>query len=141
MTLDLQDRLLICELDNRQVTRRGPDGTFTPIAQRLSGKRLNRPNDVVTRSDGSIYFTDPHGAFAERELAFNGVNRIAPDGSLTNVYPDSHFPNGLAFSPDERVLYVVITRRDDDCIAEKGRGEKRAHTSSSAPLTWRLMAP
>jgi gluconolactonase len=129
MTFDRQGRLLICEGDNRQVTRREPDGTYTPLAQRLGGKRINRPNDLVTRSDGSIYFTDPGGRLTpqERELDFSGVHRIAPDGTLTNATAETEYPNGIAFSPDERVLYVAITRRDERCIEEKARGEVCAH--------------
>jgi gluconolactonase len=129
MTFDLQGRRLICEGDNRQVTRLEPDGTYTPLAQRLGGKRINRPNDIVTRSDGSIYFTDPAGRLpqAERELDFSGVHRIAPDGTLSNATSETEYPNGLAFSPDERLLYVAITRRDDGCIAEKERGEVCTH--------------
>lgn len=129
MTFDLQGRRLICEGDNRQVTRLESDGTYTPIAQRLDGKRINRPNDIVARSDGSIYFTDPAGRLTpeERELDYSGVHRIAPDGTLSNATADTEYPNGLAFSPDERILYVAITRRDDGCIAEKERGEVCAH--------------
>jgi gluconolactonase len=129
MTFDRQGRLLICEGDNRQVTRREPDGTYTPLAQRLGGKRINRPNDLVTRSDGSIYFTDPGGRLTpqERELDFSGVHRIAPDGTLTNATAETEYPNGIAFSPDERVLYVAITRRDERCLEEKARGEVCAH--------------
>jgi gluconolactonase len=129
MTFDLQGRLLICEGDNRQVTRRESDGTYTPLAQRLGGKRLNRPNDIVTRSDGSIYFTDPAGRLPveERELGFSGVHRIAPDGTLSNATAETEYPNGLAFSPDERLLYVAITRRDEKCLEEKARGEVCPH--------------
>jgi gluconolactonase len=129
MTFDRQGRLLICEGEYRQVKRREPDGTYTPIAQRLGGKRLNRPNDIVTRSDGSIYFTDPGGRLPpeERELGFSGVHRIAPDGALINATADTEYPNGLAFSPDERVLYVAITRRDERCLEEKARGEVCPH--------------
>lgn len=129
MTFDLQGRRLICEGDNRQVTRLESDGTYTPLAQRLGNKRINRPNDIVTRSDGSMYFTDPAGRLpqAERELDFSGVHRIAPDGTLSNATSETEYPNGLAFSPDERVLYVAITRRDDGCIAEKERGEVCTH--------------
>jgi sugar lactone lactonase YvrE len=129
MTFDLQGRLIICEGDNRQITRLEPDGTYTPIAQRLGGKRINRPNDLVTRSDGSIYFTDPGGRLTpeERELDFSGVHRIAPDGSLSNVTAETEYPNGIAFSPDERTLYVAITRRDERCIEEKNRGEVCTH--------------
>ena len=129
MTFDLRGQILICEGDNRQVTRRQPDGTYTPIAQRLGSKRINRPNDIVTRSDGSIYFTDPGGRLPQeaRELGFNGVHRIAPDGTLSNATADTEYPNGLAFSPDERILYVAITRRDDGCTEEKARGEVCTH--------------
>jgi gluconolactonase len=129
MTFDLQGRLIICEGDNRQITRLEPDGTYTPIAQRLGGKRINRPNDLVTRSDGSIYFTDPGGRLTpqERELDFSGVHRIAPDGTLTNVTAETEYPNGIAFSPDERTLYVAITRRDERCLEEKSRGEVCPH--------------
>jgi len=129
MTFDLQGRLLICEGDNRQITRREPDGTYTSIAQRLGGKRLNRPNDIVTRSDGSIYFTDPAGRLPveERELGFSGVHRITPDGTLSNATAETEYPNGLAFSPDERILFVAITRRDEHCLEEKERGEVCQH--------------
>jgi sugar lactone lactonase YvrE len=129
MTFDLQGRLIICEGDNRQITRLEPDGTYTPLAQRLGGKRINRPNDLVTRSDGSIYFTDPGGRLTpqERELDFSGVHRIAPDGTLSNVTAETEYPNGIAFSPDERTLYVAITRRDERCLEEKNRGEVCPH--------------
>ena len=83
----------------------------------------------MTRSDGSIYFTDPAGRLtqAERELDFSGVHRIAPDGTLSTATSETEYPNGLAFSPDERLLYVAITRRDDACMAEKERGEVCTH--------------
>jgi gluconolactonase len=113
LTFDLQGRLIMCEGDNRQVTRREPNGTITPIAQRWEGKRLHRPNDVVGRSDGSIYFTNPGGRLQppEREIDFSGVHRITPDGRVTVVITDTEYPNGLAFSPDERILYVANTRQ------------------------------
>ena len=112
LTFDLQGRLIVCEGDNRQMARREPDGTYTPIAQRVDGKRINRPNDVVCRSDGSIYFTDPPGRLTpeELELGYNGVHRIAPDGTVSVATRETEYPNGLAFSPDESVLYVAITR-------------------------------
>ncbi len=140
LTFDLQGRLIMCEGDGRRLTRMEPDGTITPIAERsdgltsgaaggIEGKRLNRPNDVVVRSDGSVYFTNPSGRIeeSERELDFAGVHRIDPDGSVTAVTGDLRFPNGIAFSPDERVLYVAITRRDDACIQAKERGEAGTH--------------
>ena len=112
LTFDLQGRLIMCEGDNRQLTRMESDGTITPIAERWEGKRLNRPNDVVGRSDGSIYFTNPGGRVdpSEREIDFSGVHRIAVDGTVTAVVTEFEYPNGLAFSPDESILYVSNTR-------------------------------
>jgi len=110
-TFDLRGRLVLCEGENRRVTRRGDDGRFEVLMDRYEGKRLNRPNDVVCRSDGSIYFTDPglRVPLAERELPYAGVYRVAPDGT-TSLVADFEYPNGLAFSPDERRLYVANTR-------------------------------
>ena len=110
-TFDLQGRLVLCEGDNRRVTRTAADGAIEILVDRFEGKRLNRPNDVVCRSDGSLYFTDPglRVPLAERELPYAGVYRIAPDGTITLI-ADCEYPNGLAFSPDERVLYVANTR-------------------------------
>ena len=110
-TFDLEGRLVLCEGDNRRVTRRAADGRFEVLMDRFEGKRLNRPNDVVCRSDGSLYFTDPglRVPLAERELSYAGVYRVAPDGS-TSLVADFEYPNGLAFSPDERRLYVANTR-------------------------------
>jgi len=110
-TFDLQGRLILCEGDNRRVTRQAADGRFEVLVERFEGKRLNRPNDVVCRSDGSVYFTDPglRVPLAEREVPYAGVYRIAPDGAVSLV-ADFEYPNGLAFSPDERLLYVANTR-------------------------------
>ena len=110
-TFDREGRLVLCEGGNRRVTRMAADGSIEVLADRFDGKRLNRPNDVVCKSDGSLYFTDPglRVPFAERELPNSGVYRIAPDGAITLV-ADCEYPNGLAFSPDERVLYVANTR-------------------------------
>ena len=129
MTFDLQGRLIVCEGDNRRVARRQPDGGYAPIAERLGGKRLNKPNDVVGRSDGSIYFTDPGGRMApeERELDYSGVHRIDPNGTFDAVTTETEYPNGLAFSPDEKLLYVAITRLDVRCIEQKERGEVCPH--------------
>ena len=115
LTLDKSRRLIACEHSARRVTRTEPDGSITVVAERYQGKRLNSPNDVVVRSDGSIYFTDPpYGltqASAGKELAFNGVYRLAPDGELLLLVDDFDRPNGLAFSPDETILYVNDTAR------------------------------
>jgi len=110
-TFDLKGRLVLCEGEHRRVTRTAADGTPEILVDRFEGKRLNRPNDVVCRSDGSLYFTDPglRVPLAERELPYAGVYRIAPDGTITLI-ADCEYPNGLAFSPDERVLYVANTR-------------------------------
>jgi gluconolactonase len=115
LTRDLRGRLLACEHDSRRVTRQELDGSFTVIANSFQGRRLNRPNDVIVKSDGSIYFTDPWSPALVREqwdLTFNGVYRLTPDlGTLTLLLDDMVFPNGLAFSPDESVLYINDSRR------------------------------
>jgi gluconolactonase len=110
-TFDLQGRLVICEGGNRRVTRWSSQTQSEVVMDRWEGKRLNRPNDIVCRSDGSLYFTDPglRVPLAERELPNAGVYRIKPDGS-TSMVADCESPNGLAFSPDERTLYVANTR-------------------------------
>ena len=130
LTFDAQGRLLMCEGDNRQITRMDPNsGSVTPIAREIDGKRLNRPNDIVCHSSGSIYFSDPGGRIApeDRELDYMGIHRIAPDGKVTTATAETEYPNGLGFSPDESILYVTITRRDQDCIAEKERGAVCRH--------------
>ena len=110
-TFDLQGRLVMCEGGNRRVTRMAADGRVEVVVDRYEGKRFNRPNDVVCRSDGSLFFTDPglRVPLAQRELPYAGVYRVAPDGTTT-LFADCEYPNGLAFSPDERVLYVANTR-------------------------------
>ena len=110
-TFDLEGRLVICEGGNRRVTRWAADGTSEVLLDRWKGKRLNRPNDVVCKSDGSIYFTDPglRVPFEQRELPHAAVYRVMPDGTQSMV-ADFEYPNGLAFSPDERLLYVANTR-------------------------------
>jgi len=115
LTRDLQGRLIACEHDSRRVTRQEEDGSITVIANRFQGHRLNRPNDVVVKSDGSIYFTDPWTSPAapeEWDLTFSGVYRVTPDlGTLSLLSDDFVLPNGLAFSPDETLLYINDTRR------------------------------
>jgi gluconolactonase len=114
-TRDRVGRLVTCEHDQRRVTRTGHDGSITVVADAYDGKLLNSPNDVVCKSDGSIWFTDPpfgvlgyyEGRLAKPELPTN-VYRVEPEaGGLTVVAGDVARPNGLAFSPDEKVLYVV----------------------------------
>ena len=110
-TFDLEGRLVICEGGNRRVTRWTADGKSEVLMDRWKGKRLNRPNDVVCKSDGSIYFTDPglRVPFEQRELPHAAVYRVMSDGTQSMV-ADFEYPNGLAFSPDERLLYVANTR-------------------------------
>jgi gluconolactonase len=115
LTRDLQGRLVACEHDSRRVTRLEPDGSITVIANSFQGSQLNRPNDVVVKSDGCIYFTDPWTSPAAPEqwdLTFSGVYRVSPDlGTLTLLVDNFIIPNGLAFSPDEKLLYVNDSRR------------------------------
>jgi gluconolactonase len=107
-TLDREERLLTAEHSNRRVSRTEKDGTVVTLASQFEGKRLNSPNDLVVKSDGSIYFTDPpYGIKSEQEeLGFYGVYRLAPDGKVTLLVKDFVRPNGIAFSPDEKKLYV-----------------------------------
>ena len=128
-TLDRQGRLIMCEAANRRVGRTEADASITAIAEQWQGKRLNRPNDVVCRSDGSIFFTDPEGTIPreQRELGFSAVFRIAPDGQLHLATNECEYPNGLAFSPDESVLYVAISRLDERCIEEIEQGQVCTH--------------
>ena len=115
LTFDLQGRLVMCEGHGRRVSRMEPDGAITTLADTWEGRRLNRPNDVVARSDGSVYFTDPGMDRADegpREMDFNGVFQITPDGVLRLALRDVPYPNGLALSPDERTLYVANTRAE-----------------------------
>jgi gluconolactonase len=115
LTRDLQGRLLSCEHDTRRVTRRELDGSLTVLANSFQGRRLNRPNDVVVKSDGSIYFTDPWTSPAAQEqwdLTFAGVYCLTPDlGTFSLLVDNFIVPNGLAFSPDESMLYVNDSRR------------------------------
>jgi gluconolactonase len=115
LTRDLQGRLLACEHDSRRVARQELDGSLTVIANSFQGRRLNRPNDVVVKSDGCIYFTDPWTsplAPEQWDLTFAGVYRVTPDlGTLSLLTDDFIVPNGLAFSPDESVLYINDSRR------------------------------
>ena len=115
LTRDLQGRLLACEHDSRRVTRQELDGSITVIANNFQGKRLNRPNDVVVKSDGCIYFTDPnHNLVPEQwDMQLPGVYRVTPDLGTMSLLTDSFVaPNGLAFSPDEKLLYINDSRRN-----------------------------
>jgi len=129
-TRDHQGRLIMCEgADHRRITRMDADGTVTTIAERWQGKRFNKPNDVVCRSDGSLLFTDPELRLepALREIGFSGVYRIDPQGELHLATDACEYPNGLAFSPDESILYVAISRLDHRCFEEEQQGAVCTH--------------
>jgi gluconolactonase len=115
LTRDLQGRLVACEHDSRRVTRQEADGSITVIANSFQGRPLNRPNDVVVKSDGCIYFTDPWTnptAPQQWDLQYSGVYRVTPDlGTISLLADDFVIPNGLAFTPDESVLYINDSRR------------------------------
>ena len=118
-TRDRQGRLISCEHDTRRVTRTEYDGTITVLADKFNGKPLNSPNDIVVKSDDSVWFTDPpfgilgnyEGHVATPELPTN-VYRLDKTGQLTVATGDVNRPNGLAFSPDESKLYVVASRAE-----------------------------
>jgi gluconolactonase len=118
-TRDRQGRLISCEHGTRRVTRTEHDGTLTVIADRYQGKPLNSPNDVVVKSDGTIWFTDPHYGIMTQYEGHQSVQelpchlyRVDPaDGSIAAVVTDANCPNGLAFSPDETRLYMADTGR------------------------------
>jgi gluconolactonase len=113
LTRDLQGRLVGCERVTRRITRREADGSITVISGSFQGKQLNIPNDVIVKSDGAIYFTDPLNAMPEQwDIGFPGVYRVSADlGTMTLLANDFVFPNGLAFSPDESVMYITDFRR------------------------------
>jgi gluconolactonase len=118
ITRDVQGRLVACEAGTRRVVREEPDGSITVLASSFQGRPLNFPNDIAAKSDGAIYFTDPWAGPraqvppGETDLGFAGVYRISPDrGTLTLLVDDFLTPNGIAFSPDETVLYVNDSAR------------------------------
>ena len=127
-TTDLEGRILSCETEGRRVSRTEPDGSVVTLADRYNGRRFTSPNDVVVKSDGSVWFTDPDYGFLDTGLGHgdkpehdrNRVYRVDPEtGSVTVVSEDFDKPNGLAFSPDESVIYIGDTGRT--------HGEFRAH--------------
>jgi gluconolactonase len=114
LTHDAQGRLLLCQHGERRVARYA-GGKFTALAERFEGKRFNSPNDLVVRRNGDVYFTDPPYGLDGinesklKELPFNGVYRISGDGKIALLERNLTYPNGLAFSPDEKVLYVAVS--------------------------------
>ncbi len=130
LALDIQGRLLLAQHGNRRIARIEENGTETALATHYNGKRLNSPNDIAVKSDGSIFFTDPaYGISAgQEELDFSGIYRISPSGVLQLLDSTIGWPNGIAFSPDETKLYVgdseariiyVYDVTDDTLIANR----------------------
>jgi gluconolactonase len=122
LTWDAQRRLVLCQHGDRRISRLDAPGRFTTIVDRFEGKRLNSPNDLVYKSNGDLYFTDPPyglpGTFKDpgRELDFTGVYRFSKAGRLTLLTKELKAPNGIAFSPDEKTLYVSQSDADDPII-------------------------
>ena len=120
MTFDLEGRLVVAGWSKRTIWRIDKDGVFTTLASHYDGKKLNSPNDIVVRSDGSIYWTDSPGGLVipgmvgddlQRYLDVQGVFQLSPDGQVRLAIADCVYPNGLAFTPDEKQLYVNDSRQ------------------------------
>jgi gluconolactonase len=113
LAFDGEGRLLLCQHGDRRVSRLGKEWGYTPLAERFEGRRFNSPNDLVFAADGSLYFTDPPYGLTRtfddpgREIGWNGVYRLAPDGRASVVVKDLKAPNGVGLSPDGRTLYVA----------------------------------
>jgi gluconolactonase len=113
LNMDSEGRLLLMEHGNRVVSRIEPDGGRTVLVERYRGMRLNSPNDSAWHSNGWLYFTDPPYGLAlqendpARELEYNGIYRLSPDGEIQLLKRDQTRPNGIAFSPDQQTLYVA----------------------------------
>jgi len=153
-SIDLSGKLLSCEHQSRSVCRVEKNGRRTVLADRFDGKRLNSPNDLAVKSDGSIWFTDPtygidsdyEGDAAKSEIGSSNVYRIDVDGSISCVISELVQPNGLAFSPDEKVLYVADTGQthNTECVpkicayalSQNGEavGPSRVHTKCDVGL-------
>ena len=120
MTINKDGRLLLCQHGDRRVVSMDlkKPGVFTTLADKYQGKRLNSPNDLVVKSNGDIYFTDPPyglpkiGDDPAKELKFQGVFRLKPNGELTLLTDELTRPNGIAFSPDEKILYIANSDPD-----------------------------
>jgi gluconolactonase len=110
LTLDRQGRLILTQMLSRRVARQELNGTITPLVSTFNGKKFNSPNDVVVKSDGSIFFTDPDfnipGGAKNKELTFQGIYRISPSGTLSLLDSSLNKPNGICFSLDEKMLFV-----------------------------------
>lgn len=126
LALDQNGNLILCQHGDRRVARYAADGTFETVARYYKFRRFNSPNDLVVKSNGDIYFTDPPYGLPKlnedpaKELTFNGVYKVAPDGEVTLLTRDLTFPNGIAFSPDEKTLYVAVSDPENPVIMAYG---------------------
>ena len=114
LLMDADGQLIVCDHGNRRVYRLEADGTKTTICDRYEGKRFNSPNDLIIRSNGDIYFTDPPYGLKDkdaREMDWHGVYRVKPDGAVTLLTKEMTRPNGIGLSPDGRTLYVAQSDR------------------------------
>ena len=115
LTVDRAGRLLLCQHGDRRVARLEANGSLTPLVEHYRGRAFNSPNDVVVKSNGDVYFTDPpyglegNNADPKKELLYNGVYRRSRAGEVTLIVRDLTFPNGLAFSPNEKTFYVAVS--------------------------------
>lgn len=148
LTRDRAGRLIVCEHAGRRVSRVSEDGTATTVASHYEGRRLNSPNDVVVKSDGAIYFTDPpyglnpvFGVAEPPELDFAGVYRVSPDGDAVELMTDECTPNGLAFTPDERRLYVADTEENLVLVFDVGIGGRLTGGRLFAEIPGNRLAP
>jgi gluconolactonase len=147
MTFDREGRLVVAGWCSRSIWRFEHDGVIKTIAERYDGKKFNSPNDIVVKSDGSIWFTDPPGGLlnvgmvgedVQRYLETQPVFRITPDGkTMTVITEDNVYPNGLCFSPDEKILYVNCSRerviRAYDVKADGTVGKARVFYQYTGP--------
>lgn len=148
LTLDRRGRLIACEHANRRISRTEEDGTVVTFASHYEGKKLNSPNDVVVKSDGSVYFTDPpyglnpiYGTLEEQELPFCGVYRVSPNGDRVTLLIDDSVPNGLAFSPDESLLYVADTEMNHLRVFDVRDNGKTTNGRIFAEISGEPLAP
>jgi gluconolactonase len=122
LTLDPQGRLVLAQHGDRRISRLEPDGSLTSIAEFYKWNRFNSPNDLVYRSNGDLYFTDPPygldggNTSPAKEIPFNGVYRVDKNGGVTLLEQELTYPNGLAFSPDEKTLYIAVSDPDKPAI-------------------------
>ena len=131
LTLDSEGGLVLCEHGGRRVSRLGDDGKRTTLVDSYDGKKLNSPNDAAYKSDGWLYFTDPPYGFVgqdddpAKELDFNGIYRLSRDGKIELLNKEQTRPNGIAFSPDEKTLYVANSDSDKKVLDGLRRQRRR----------------